>query len=130
MDAFDAAASAVFPGGRISASGSVSTLRALDGVVATVVDRCGFQVMVDVANQYDRAVFGTLIDSAALALGALAAEPAGLRCADLKSIGYGAKDSVDYWFYWGSPPLMDADLDGIPCETVFADVARFMPAYW
>jgi len=25
---------------------------------------------------------------------------------------------------------MDADLDGIPCETVFSDVAQYMPAYY
>jgi hypothetical protein len=103
---------------------------ALDEVVATVVDRCGFRVMLDVANQYAGGVYGSLIDSAVLALGPLVAQPAGLRCADLRSLGYGAKDSVDYWFFWNSPPLMDADLDGIPCETVFSDVAQYMPAYW
>jgi hypothetical protein len=73
-----------------------------------------------------------LIDDgcAAVALGDLFLEPDGLRCADLQALGYGTKDAVDYWFLWGTPPLMDADADGIPCETVFPDVERYLPAYY
>jgi hypothetical protein len=36
---------------------------------------------------------------------------------------------VDYWFLWGMPPLMDADANGIPCETVWPDVAQYVPAF-
>jgi hypothetical protein len=66
----------------------------------------------------------------AVALGDLFLEPDGLRCADLQALGYGAKDAVDHWFLCGAPPLMDADADGIPCETVFPDVERYLPAYY
>jgi hypothetical protein len=130
MHAFDDAAGAIFPSGRVSANGTASQMRELDRVVAAVVDGCGFMVLADVADQYEGAVYDTLLDSAFTALGALFYEPTGLRCADLQERGYGAKDAVDYWFLWGSPPLMDADANGIPCQTVFPDVDRYLPAYY
>jgi hypothetical protein len=129
-EAFDAAASEAFPGGRISTTGTTAQLRELAGVVAGIVDGCGFKVLFDVADQYPEPVRSSLLDSAAVALGDLFIEPDGLRCADLQTRGYGAKDAVDYWFLWGAPPLMDADLDGVPCETVFSDVERYLPAYY
>jgi hypothetical protein len=130
MESFDAVAGAAFPGGRVSPTGSAASMRSVAAVVGRVVDRCGFRVMLDVANQYNEPLFSTLADSAVLALGSLALEPDGMRCADLAALGYGAKDAVDYWFLWGAPPLMDADADGIPCETVFPDVERYLPAYY
>jgi hypothetical protein len=30
----------------------------------------------------------------------------------------------------GRSAPMDADADGIPCETVFSDVERYLPAYY
>jgi cytoskeletal protein RodZ len=45
--------------------------------------------------------------------------PAGLFCRDLKARGYGWSDATTYWNYWGQPANMDADLNGIPCETVY-----------
>jgi hypothetical protein len=58
----------------------------------------------------------------------IAALPAGLFCRDLDSQGYSYGEAVEYWALHGEPDQMDADLNGIPCETVYspADVA----AYW
>jgi hypothetical protein len=129
VHSFDAAASAAFPGWQ-DRSGTPGQLRALQDVVAGVVESCGYQVMIDVADQFaDPASYDLLVD-ANLALGYLLLEPEGLRCADLQSLGYSAKDAVDYWFLWEAPDLMDADLNGVPCETVFADVERYLPAYY
>ncbi|TDW89500.1 hypothetical protein EV137_3295 [Kribbella pratensis] len=54
--------------------------------------------------------------------------PAGLFCRDLKAKGYGYVAAVDYWRLHRQPNQMDADRNGIPCETVYprSDVA----AYW
>lgn len=46
---------------------------------------------------------------------------AGLFCRDLFSMGYGFYDAVPYWLAEGAPDRMDADGNGIPCETVFPD---------
>ena len=55
-------------------------------------------------------------------------EPAGLFCRDLKVRGYSYSAAMDYWRSHGEPNQMDADRNGIPCETVFPrpDVT----AYW
>jgi hypothetical protein len=55
-------------------------------------------------------------------------QPAGLLCRDLKAKGYSYSAAVDYWRFQGQPNRMDADKNGIPCETVYprADVI----AYW
>ncbi|NIK55624.1 hypothetical protein [Kribbella shirazensis] len=54
--------------------------------------------------------------------------PAGLFCRDLKAKGYSYVAALDYWRLHGQPDQMDADRNGIPCETVYprTDVA----AYW
>ena len=54
--------------------------------------------------------------------------PAGLFCRDLKAKGYSYVAAIDYWRLHGQPDQMDADRNGIPCETVYSrsDVA----AYW
>ncbi len=126
MESFDTPARAATPDGPITATGSSR----VDDLVHEVVERCGYQVMIDVAWQYPNPTYIDLVEAAGFALGSLGFEPAGLRCADLQSVGYSSKQAVDYWFLWGSPELMDADLDGIPCETVYGDVARYMPAYY
>lgn len=46
---------------------------------------------------------------------------AGLFCRDLKALGYYAWDAIAYWLAEGAPDRMDADRNGIPCETVFGD---------
>lgn len=53
---------------------------------------------------------------------------AGLFCRDLLARGYSYVAAVDYWRSHGEPNQMDADRNGIPCETVYpaADVS----AYW
>ncbi len=51
----------------------------------------------------------------------------GLLCRDLNGLGYGYVDAVAYWVREGQPDRMDADRNGIPCETVYprADVVAF-----
>lgn len=53
--------------------------------------------------------------------------PPGLFCRDLHARGASYAEAVDYWYVQGAPDRMDADLDGIPCETVYpeADVDAF-----
>lgn len=43
----------------------------------------------------------------------------GLFCRTLVSAGYDYSDAVLYWEREGSPDRMDADLNGIPCQTVY-----------
>jgi len=52
---------------------------------------------------------------------------AGMFCRDLVAFGYGYADAVTYSVKEGSPDRMDADRNGIPCETVYAsaDVLAF-----
>jgi len=45
--------------------------------------------------------------------------PSGLYCRDLKAMGYSYSQATSYWYYHGRPAMMDADLNGIPCETVY-----------
>lgn len=58
----------------------------------------------------------------------LRAQPAALFCLDLQMRGYPYAAAVDYWRLHGQPTQMDADGNGIPCETIFtgADIA----SYW
>jgi len=46
---------------------------------------------------------------------------AGLFCRDLDAAGYEYEDAVAYWTREGSPDRMDADRNGIPCESVYPD---------
>lgn len=52
---------------------------------------------------------------------------AGLFCRDLFSRSYDYATAVTYWVREGSPDRMDADRNGIPCETVYpeTDVVAF-----
>jgi hypothetical protein len=54
-------------------------------------------------------------------------EESGLFCRDLISRGYDFAQAVAYWLVEGAPDRMDADSDGIPCETVYtaADIEAF-----
>ena len=54
--------------------------------------------------------------------------PAGLFCRDLESHGYSYGEAVEYWALHGQPDQMDADLNGIPCETIYP--AGDIDAYW
>lgn len=53
-------------------------------------------------------------------LPAVAGLDAGLFCRDLTAMGYDYASAVTYWVREGSPDRMDADGNGIPCETVYA----------
>ena len=128
MAGFDAPAGARYPGGRLPTTGGPAVWSAVSDLVTEVVDDCGFQVMVDVAYRYPDPLSTWLVQTAISALGEIAALPEGLRCADLQAMGLGPKQAIDYWFLWGAPPLMDADSNGIPCETVWPDVARYLPS--
>lgn len=59
--------------------------------------------------------------------GDVRALPAGLFCRDLKAKGYSYVAAIDYWRLHGQPNQMDADRNGIPCETVYprGDVALY-----
>ena len=54
--------------------------------------------------------------------------PAGLYCRDLKARGLSYAAAVDYWYRQGEPSRMDADGNGVPCETVYP--ASEIEAYW
>jgi hypothetical protein len=45
---------------------------------------------------------------------------AGLFCRDVADLGFGYADAVTYWVAEGEPDRMDADHNGIPCETVYS----------
>jgi hypothetical protein len=45
--------------------------------------------------------------------------PQGLLCRDLHEAGYGFVPALAYWVREGRPARMDADGNGIPCETVY-----------
>ena len=45
----------------------------------------------------------------------------GLFCRDLRPRGYNYADAVQYWMIEGRPDRMDADRNGIPCETVYPE---------
>lgn len=127
MTSFDQQVQATFPEGKIPTTGSSAALSALTDVVIEVIDRCGYRVMVDIAEQYPDPLYSWLNSTAVSALGEISALPDGLRCADLSTLGLGPKQAVDYWFLWGGPDLMDADRNGIPCETVWPEVVTYMP---
>jgi hypothetical protein len=130
MATFDQRAGALFPKGQVPNTTADASLRGLQHLVGEVVDQCGYQLMVDVANQYPEPLYSWLRTTAVMALGEIAALPDGLRCADLASRGFGPKQAIDYWFLWNGPSLMDADVDGIPCETVWSNVEQYMPAHY
>lgn len=56
--------------------------------------------------------------------------PSGLFCRDLAAQDYSYAAAVEYWRIEGMPDRMDADRNGIPCETVYppSDVAAYWPA--
>ncbi len=49
-------------------------------------------------------------------------EPPGLFCRDLQARGWDFISALAYWVFYGGPAQMDADLNGIPCETVYPEV--------
>ena len=53
--------------------------------------------------------------------------PLGLFCRDLKSKGYSYVAAIDYWRLHGQPNQMDADRNGVPCETVYprSDIGQY-----
>lgn len=63
-------------------------------------------------------------------IGDVRSAPAGLLCKDLAAQGYSYSAAVEYWRVNGQPNRMDADKNGIPCETVYsrADVVAYWPA--
>lgn len=50
--------------------------------------------------------------------------PSGLLCRDLASRGADVYDALRYFIWEGYPSRMDADGNGIPCETVYPDAAE------
>lgn len=62
----------------------------------------------------------TLVDIGAL--------EAGLFCRDIAGLGYDYSAAVAYWTREGRPDRMDADRNGIPCETVYD--SAMVVAFW
>lgn len=60
--------------------------------------------------------------------GGIANEAPGFLCKDLVGKGYSYPDAVDYWQAQGQPEAMDADKNGIPCETTYSE--RDVILYW
>lgn len=56
------------------------------------------------------------------------AEAAQLSCAQMKARGYSYTSAVAYWRTHGYPSRLDADNNGIPCETVYS--AASVRVYW
>ncbi len=56
---------------------------------------------------------------AVLTFDAGAAIAAGEVCRDVNAAGYGFTDALAYWVREGAPARMDADHNGLPCETVY-----------
>lgn len=54
--------------------------------------------------------------------------PAGLFCRDLAAMGYLYESAVAYWEHEGRADRMDADRNGIPCETVYS--TEDVEAFW
>jgi len=52
----------------------------------------------------------------------------GLFCRDLAVLGYDYSAAVAYWAREGQPDRMDADRNGIPCETVYE--SALVLAFW
>jgi hypothetical protein len=98
--------------------------------VQRTVDRCGFQVVVEIADQYPDPLHTELVVDAGAALGEIGSLPGGLLCRDLRDLGLTAKNAVDYWFLWSGPDAMDVDLNGVPCETVWPGTAQYLPAWY
>jgi hypothetical protein len=72
----------------------------------------------------------TVPPATAAPIGDVRQAPAGLLCKDLQAQGYSYSAAVDYWRVNGQPDRMDADKNGIPCETVYprSDVVAYWPA--
>jgi hypothetical protein len=130
VDTFDAVAASGFPGGLVTDFGPPEALAWLDAVVYDVVARCGYQVVVDIAAEYPEEIAPVITNSAVVALEEVADLPEGQLCRDLQDRGLTAQDAVDYWFLWQQPTAMDADANGVPCETVFPDAAVHLPAWY
>lgn len=53
---------------------------------------------------------------------------AGLYCQDLRNGSFSYAAAFQYWRLHGNPVQMDADRNGIPCETVYSTAA--VNAFW
>ena len=73
-------------------------------------------------------VVGMLMACATLFGVAGRSEAAGLSCAQMKARGYSYAKAVSYWRSQGFPARLDADNNGIPCETVYS--AASVRNYW
>lgn len=56
--------------------------------------------------------------------------PGGLLCRDLQSRGFGTFEALEYYVLEGFPSRMDADGNGVPCETVYPDAGSVWFAWF
>lgn len=68
----------------------------------------------------------TTTTTTTLPIDAIGDVPPGKFCRDTHAMGFGYPETVAYWMREGMPGRMDADSNGVPCETVFPadDVER------
>ena len=81
-----------------------------------------------VANEPSSSTTTTTTVPAVVTVPPVAEVESGLLCRDLSGLGYGYVDAVAYWVREGQPDRMDADRNGIPCETVYARAE--VVAFW
>ena len=86
-----------------------------------------WRVMLDNGESPRRPGWQEVILSGELAPRRSGLEP-GLFCRDLHNRGYDFSAAAAYWLSEGAPDRMDADRNGVPCETVFpsAEIAAFL----
>jgi hypothetical protein len=75
-----------------------------------------WRAMLDAGNAPDRPSWQSPLFAGGFSSGGLAG---GLLCREVSAAGYGFADALAYWVREGTPARMDADGNGIPCETVF-----------
>lgn len=92
-------------------SSSTTTLGAITSVSQTATSTMPVTTSIStpITSTTDAIVVAVPIDSV----------ESGLFCRDLYRLGYGFRDAVAYWMSEGQTARMDADRNGVPCETVY-----------
>ncbi|MFN8049967.1 MAG: excalibur calcium-binding domain-containing protein [Acidimicrobiales bacterium] len=78
----------------------------------------------DVIRQFGDKPFGASTTTSTSTTVKIGGIPSGLTCGQLRSRGVDVGTALDYYVAQGSPTRMDADGNGIPCETVYSDAAK------
>lgn len=112
-------------GGELTAPQVATTTNTTVAVLETIVTETVTSTSVPATTSATVAsTTSSLQTTSTVAPPSIATLNAGLFCRDLKALGYTYVEAVDYWMIELRPDRMDADRNGIPCETVWppADV--------